>query len=209
MKKVLIHAIAILFSLEAFAQLPLFVAKSAGTKYVDWGKQPEEPAEGPADTWTFTHQMCGGPSEEGVKASSTLAPQGKKNYYPVNICDDNPTTAWVEGHPDYGIGEYLELRDWSPMGNGEISILNGYQSSRQTWENNSRVKKLKISYKGKDYCVIELADKMGTQHFSLPKQLFTLLEIDPSPGLRLTIMEVYPGLKYKDTAISGIFSCGG
>jgi hypothetical protein len=86
------------------------------------------------------------------------------------------------------------------MGDGTISILNGYQSSKASWENNSRVKKIKITVNGKDYCTLELSDVMGIQSFVLPNK---------SGTIRFTIMEVYPGLKWKDTAISGIFSCGG
>lgn len=196
------------------SDIPLVKAKATSKdKYFDWGSRPVETEDGPADPWTMPHMMCQGPPfmDGQLKASSSLAAQANKDYSANNICDDNPTTAWVEGHPDYGIGEYLEL-NWTPMGNGEISILNGYQISKSTWEDNSRVKKLKVSIAGKDICQIELADVMGIQKFEIPG-----LVIADSKGydykidgaIRFTIQEVYPGLKWKDTAISGLFSCGG
>jgi hypothetical protein len=182
------------------ATLPNIKAKAPKTKYMDWGKEPIVPQDGPPDTWTWTQMMCDGPQPDNTKASSTLAPQGKVKYLASNVCDDNPNTAWVEGNADYGIGEYLEFKDWGAMGDGTVSILNGYQSSKASWENNSRVKKLKVTVNGKDYCTLELSDVMGVQSFVLPNN---------SGTIRFTIMEVYPGLKWKDTAISGIFSCGG
>jgi hypothetical protein len=219
-------------------QLPFIKANASGEKYVNWGTSPVESQDGPTDMWTMPSQMCEGPSTVDVKASTTLAPQGKYKYSAQNICDDDPTTAWVEGNLDYGIGEYLEINNWSVMGNGEISILNGYQSSKSSWENNSRVKKFKVSLNGKDFFILELADVMGAQRVLLPTNLLNKMRgeekivhsnaevpegvssINDGNGnisftiggggkLRFTIIEVYPGLKYKDTAISGIFSCGG
>lgn len=181
--------------------LPSIKAKAPQAKYKDWGKAPVEPQDGPPETWSWDSMMCDGPQSDNTKASSTLAPQGKIKYSAINVCDDNPTTAWVEGNLDYGIGEYLEFKEWGSMGDGTISILNGYQSSKASWENNSRVKKFKVTVNGKDYCTLELADVMGVQTFVLPDNM--------RGTIRFTIVEVYPGLKWKDTAISGIFTCGG
>ena len=194
-------------NIYAQAQLPAIKAKMSSTKYKDWGKKPLEGDMGPADPWTWTHNMCYGPMDENVKASTTLAPQGKFKYLAKYVCDDDPTTAWVEGNADYGVGEFIEFKDWMPMGNGEISILNGYQASRASWENNSRVKKFKISINGKDAYILDLGDVMGVQTFNLPANVAKVF--GDVINVRFTILETYPGLKWKDTAISGIFSCGG
>ena len=188
------------------SNLPLIKAKLPVNKYKDWGKKPIEEM-GPADPWCWTHNMCYGPMEENVKASTTLAPKGKVKYFAKNVCDDDPTTAWVEGNADYGVGEFLEFTNWMPMGNGEISILNGYQFSRSVWESNSRVKKFKISINGKDAYILDLGDVMGVQTFNLPANVSKVF--GEVKKVRFTILETYPGLKWKDTAISGIFSCGG
>lgn len=53
---------------------------------------------------------------------------------------------------------------------------------------------------------------MGVQNFNIPGLVETTNkghEYNIDGPIRFTITEVYPGLKYKDTAISGIFSCGG
>jgi len=195
------------------ANLPVVKATSTGNKYVDWGSKPIESEDGPADPWTMPFMMCQGPPflDGGIKASSTLAPQGKNKYSASHLADDDPTTAWVEGHSDYGVGEFLELR-WTPMSDGEISILNGYQASKSHWENNSRVKMMKVSMGEKEICTIALGDVMGVQKFKIPGLVTSTkngFEYHVDGPIRFTIAEVYPGLKYKDTAISGIFSCGG
>ena len=191
--------------------LPVVKASAGNQRIMDWGKKPEEALEGPTENWVRTHMMCDGVYGDQLRVSSTLAPQGKNNYKASNLGDDDPTTAWVEGHTDYGVGEYIELNNWSPMGDGTISILNGYQASESSWENNSRVKQLKVSLNNKDYCIIELSDVMGIQQFKFPKDLQSVISKSEgkSVKLRFTITDVYPGIKWKDTAISEIFSCGG
>ena len=189
----------VVISQSALAQLPSIKPSYTPPKYHVWGPKPIEATDGPTDPWTFYDFKCDGPSFESISASSTLAGEGKKNYLISNICDDDPTTAWVEGKADYGIGEFFEIKDFYING-GDISILNGYQSSKTTWENNSRVKKLKVTQNGKDICMLELADVMGVQ-------TFPFRESWNEGKFRFTIVEVYPGLKYKDTAITGIFSC--
>lgn len=200
---------AILFASLSYGQLPSIKAITSGDKYVNWGAKPVENEDGPPDVWTMPSMMCDGLSDpDDVKASTVLASQGKYKYLAEYVCDDDPTTAWVEGNPDYGIGEFIEFNNPVIMGDGEISILNGYQSSKTSWENNSRVKKFKVSLNGKDFAILELADVMGAQTFTLPSILLNRIGGE-TDVLRFTILEVYPGTKYKDTAISGIFSCGG
>ncbi|SHG22817.1 hypothetical protein SAMN05444372_103265 [Flavobacterium micromati] len=195
---------AILFSSFSYGQLPVINAKINGKKLVSWGLRPVESNDGPAEQWTMPNQMCEGPERGNVKASTTLSSQGKSKYLASYVCDDDPTTAWVESSSDYGIGEFLEINNWQILGGNvrELSILNGYQSSKTAWQNNSRVKKFKVSLNGKDICILDLADVMGVQTFKLPAKW-------ARGNFRFTIVEVYKGDKYKDTAISGMFSCGG
>ena len=202
MKKHLLSTTVLIFIASlSVAQLPKIKAKTDGEKYKNWGKKPVESPDGPTDMWTMPSQMCEGPISESIKASTTLSPQGKFKYLANFVCDDDPTTAWVEGNTDYGIGEFLEIKDWNIM-NNSITILNGYQFSKAVWEANSRVKSFKVSLNGKDICVLELADVMGAQTFAIPEKW-------QNGNFKFTILEVYQGAKYKDTAISGIFTCGG
>jgi hypothetical protein len=188
--------------------LPIVKMSAGKEKFVDWGEKPEDPLEGPPDPWVWHSWFCGGP-DDALRASSTLAPQGNNNYKVINLNDNDPTTAWVEGHSEYGIGEFIEFNGLMPGSDSELYILNGYQASKSSWENNSRVKHLKVSLNGKGYFIIELVDVMGSQSLVLPKDFNEALEKAPENKklIRMTILEVYPGLKWKDTAISEIFRC--
>jgi hypothetical protein len=189
--------------------IPVIKAKAPKERIFDWGKKPEEELEGPSDSWVWPSWFCNGPDGAGLRASSTLSAQGKKNYNVVNLSDNDPTTAWVEGHAEDGIGEYIEFNDIMPGTDSELYILNGYQANKESWENNGRVKKLKVTLNGKDIFMIELADAMGAQSVKLPGDF--ILELEKTAEhrriVRMTIMEVYPGMKWKDTAITEIFRC--
>jgi hypothetical protein len=211
-KPALITSIFLVLTLLLKAQntLPTLIADLPQTRYFDWGKPPIVDPEGPGEPWVHPHNMCHTIYNNCV-ASNTLAPQGKNNYAVSNLSDDNPKTAWVEGQDDYGIGTYLEFTNFIIYGS-ELHILNGYQSSQTSWENNSRVKKLKVSCDGKELCILELGDVMGIQTFTFNDMI--LEKINPNQTgkektIRFTIMDVYPGIKWKDTAITEIFMCGG
>jgi hypothetical protein len=142
-----------------------------------------------------------------IQASSTLASQGSVNYSAKNVQDDDPMTAWVEGDGEYGIGEFLEIKNatFSSM----IFIYNGYQKNPKSFLENSRVKSLKVSENGVDRCIIRLSDEMGGQGVSAEElKLKFIKNAQSNVTLRLTITEVYPGTKYKDVAISELFNSG-
>jgi len=189
----------------ATGSLPVIAAKQIGEgRFKDWGPKPAEDAEdGPPEHWVYWSDMCEGPQE--VSASSSMAGQGTRNYLPRNLADGNPTTAWVEGKSDHGVGEFIEIA-MAPYSSG-IFLLNGYQASRAAWENNGRVRVLQVSVNGTAVCIVQLADRMGVQNFELPSVVMDGL--NDAPVIRLTIMDVYPGLKWTDTAISEIWTCGG
>ena len=126
------------------------------------------------------------------KAYSTLEPQGKNNYFIENINDYNHKTAWVEGKSDYGIGEYFIVESIA------INIIyNGYQKSKSSWINNSRVKKFKVFQDNRPLCYLMLNDVMGGQYFDLPES-----ELDPI--YKFEIVEVYKGERWNDVAITHI-----
>lgn len=134
-----------------------------------------------------------------ANSSSKLAQNGSNTYGASNLIDDDPRTAWVEGKTDYGIGEYFEVN--LPHGSYNIAIFNGYQKSYDSWRNNSRVKKFKIYGDNKLICFVVLQDLMGHQNFDLPTD-------NVYKRYKFEIVEVYPGLKWKDVAISEITSMG-
>jgi hypothetical protein len=132
-----------------------------------------------------------------LQSSSALAAQGKNNYDSENVADHDPRTAWVEGKPDYGMGEYFEIE--APNIN---TIYNGYQSSPTAWKNNSRVKRFKVFRDNKPVCLLDLTDEMGAQLFELPRSENE--DASKMHTFKFEIVDVYKGLKYSDVAISEI-----
>jgi hypothetical protein len=183
----------------SFSQIPTIKSVGGDGINIDWPKEK-------AETERKEKAQGGGPGffyydcDRGVtpiRASSTLSNQGNKKYGIKNINDYDPMTAWVEGNPDYGIGEFFEIK--AP---GINVIYNGYQSSPKNWIENSRVKKFKVYKNNVALCYLELTDEMGRQSFELPGHN----NYDPAKEyiFKFQILDVYKGTKWQDVAISEI-----
>ncbi|WP_258105856.1 hypothetical protein [Marinoscillum sp. MHG1-6] len=157
---------------------------------------------------------CGG-GQDTQTASSELTSQGTNTYNAKNAHDLSYETAWVEGVKGYGIGEYIEyhVKPENPRIT-EIIIVNGYVKNDNAWKNNSRVKKLKMFIDNKPYAILELEDSKAEQHFRVApigyddRANFELLKKKPGFTMKFEIAEVYPGLKWDDTAITEIYFDG-
>ncbi|MBK6263529.1 hypothetical protein JKA74_00665 [Marivirga sp. S37H4] len=158
---------------------------------------------------------CGGGVKD-IKSSSSLEPSGNITYKGQNAHDFSYETAWVEGVPGHGIGEYLEysFSATSPRIT-EVIIINGYVKSKAVWQANSRVKKLQLYYNNKPYAILNLEDKVAEQTFKLDQAFgyanrtdMEVLKLEKDWSLRFEILEVYEGAKYSDTVISEIYFNG-
>lgn len=167
-----------------------------------------------AGYWNILEEGCnwycgGGPKE--VTASSHLKSQGNNTYNPDNAHDLSYETAWVEGVAGYGIGEHLvyTFEGASPRIT-EINVVNGYVKSKSAYENNSRVKKLKVYLDNKPFVILNLKDIRGVQSFKF-KPIGGDWKIGqdlPDRTMKFEILEVYKGLKYDDVAITEIYFDG-
>ena len=106
---------------------------------------------------------------------------------------------WVEGEDGFGIGQWLELDFTKAV--LYFSILNGYVDPKRPYlyYQNGRVKKIKIeSLDLEENFTIEcsLSDEVSFQTIRIPEK---------SSQVKITVLDVYPGSKYEDTAITGIF----
>lgn len=170
------------------------------------------------------------PQPYKVKVSSQLKDEKSINYKGENLCDNSFKTAWVEGREGYGLEEYIEyyinnaklFNEWNKKeGNNEpyydeanvdnileVQIFNGYVKSEKAWRENSRVKKFKMYIAGKPYAILELKDTSSEQRFDIPNieylKVMNRKDYKEDMVIRFEIMEVYPGEKYKDTAITEI-----
>jgi len=157
---------------------------------------------------------CGG-GQDTISASSTLKTYKGINYSAKNIHDLNYKTAWIEGVPGYGIGEFVTYH--IPPQNPritEIIVVNGYVKTEKSWKENSRVKKLKMYIDDKPFTILNLKDTRNEQHFKFEplgygdREDWDKLQTKPWWTIKLEILEVYKGDKYDDTAITEIYFDG-
>ena len=130
-----------------------------------------------------------------VSASSTLKSQGDNVYDASNAHDLNYKTAWVEGAPGDGVGQYL-LYKFAPENPRitEIIVVNGYVKSQTAWENNARAKKLKLYVNDRAYAILNLKDQRAAQHFTVEpigngnREDFTKLKTQTAWHLKFEIL---------------------
>lgn len=159
-------------------------------------------------------------------ASTVLKSQGQISYKVGNLNDYDLNTAWVEGKSDYGLGEHFGFTFNFPENTeyggayqfyGQINLFNGYCKSLEIWKQNSRIKKLKVYYNGTPVCLVELLDTWHLQYFKIGKYfkykrdnkyMDAPFEIKQGDKLSFEIVEVYPGEKYQDVAVSEFMAEG-
>lgn len=151
---------------------------------------------------------CGG-GPDTIYASSNLRNSKYYSYEAENIFDDDHFTAWVEGAKGNGIGEWIifSFAYYSPRIT-QIGITNGYVKTEKAYLENCRVKKIKVLYEGKIWGYLNLEDMRSEQWFDLDtlghSTISKELNTKENWELKLEIVEVYPGSKYNDLAITDI-----
>ena len=147
---------------------------------------------------------CGG-QIDSVTASSALADR----YAAEKAHDFSIVTVWVEGVEGNGEGEYLR---YSFPGTcpriTTVLIHNGYVKNWEVWYDNARVKRLLMYYNDEPYAILNLQDTMGLQSFDVGVLGYEDKDSAPAWSIKFEILEVYPGKKYEDTAITEIYFDG-
>ena len=134
---------------------------------------------------------------DNVYASSHLI-QMSLNYKVENVIDDNPSTAWIEGVSDDGIGQFIQFSSNNTFRVDKIDIINGFSKNQKTYMKNNRVKKVIIEFSDKSQQVYELEDN------NMEYQTIDIGGINTN-SVKVIIQEVYTnGRVYKDTCISEI-----
>ena len=148
---------------------------------------------------------CGG-QIDSVTASSAL---GEK-YAAEKAHDFSIVTAWVEGVEGNGEGEYIKYAFPGTCPRiTTVLIHNGYVKNWDVWSDNGRVKRLLMYYNDKPYVILHLQDTANLQSFEvgiLGNEERS--ETSPAWSIKFEILEVYPGEKYEDTAITEIYFDG-
>lgn len=157
---------------------------------------------------------CGG-GPDSVWASSTLKPMAGISYKADNAHDLSYKTAWVEGVPGNGTGEYLVYRFSAQAPRiTTITVVNGYVKSAKAWQDNSRAKKLKMYINNKPFAILNLQDNRNEQVFEFApigesnRDDWEALATKPAWTMKFEIMEVYKGDRFDDCAITEIYFDG-
>jgi len=129
-------------------------------------------------------------------SSSSLKPQAGNFYGSRQAFDGDSKTAWVEGVAGDGIGEWFEVRFEQPMKISTVYIANGYGKTGRSYQENGRVREASISTEAGSG-IISLVDSNEEKAVRLPANLAG----KKTRWVRLTILSVYPGSKYPDTAL--------
>lgn len=135
-----------------------------------------------------------------IEATSYLADDAA-NCSPASAIDGDIGTAWVEGVDGPGIGESLTLTFDTTTTLYDIILLPGYFASSELWEANNRVKKVQITLSDGTSITREFEDIERPMYIDTDRILGGFPQIE---WFRLTILEVYPGTRWDDTAISEI-----
>lgn len=159
-------------------------------------------------------------------STSELKSQKELSYNVKNLCDYDLNTAWIEGKPDNGNGvkfgfviDFPENTAYAGAYQffGQVNLFNGYCKSIKAWKENSRIKVLKAYYNDIPICYIELLDTWHFQYFDIAKFfknkrdkkfMDAPYEIVDGDKLTFEIISVYPGSKYKDTALTEFMAEG-
>ncbi|MFA9371791.1 MAG: hypothetical protein ACERIH_08785 [Labilibaculum antarcticum] len=158
-----------------------------------------EIGEGPVAEWGDTWNSVAYPYK--IEVSSELKTNSSSNYKSLNLKDNNLLTAWVPNCEKLGVGEKVTFyfRKNNPRVN-TINVFNGYLKNKKLWTQNSRVKTMKMFVNEKEYATLKFKDQPACQVFKFE----SLQTKDRDLIITLEILEIYPGSKWNDVAISEI-----
>jgi hypothetical protein len=129
-----------------------------------------------------------------VSASSYLA-DDPANCSPVSAIDGDIGTAWVEGVEGDGVGEWLTLELGIPTIVRNVALLPGYCASPEVRRANGRPSRVRFEFSDGTSLDGELEDFPAAR-------VFWLDEPRTLDWLRMTLLDVYPGERWHDTAVS-------
>ncbi|ABR47928.1 von Willebrand factor, type A [Alkaliphilus metalliredigens QYMF] len=148
-----------------------------------------------------------------VTASSTLEPQVeiftnlRFDYLPYHAIDQSSNTAWVEGASGDGIGEWIRIDFLRPTTLSGMYIRNGYWRTAERLRQNNRIKRIRIEFSNGSSEEFNLSDPVNQNFNELligNGQRLDFITSHTTSYVKLEILEVYRGDRWRDTCISDI-----
>lgn len=130
-----------------------------------------------------------------VIASSTIENQGNNSYHASNLLDGRLETSWATSYKD---NEERLIFNTPICTIQKIIINNGYGKSEKSYKDNSRARNISIYINGEFIQNKILEDTWRPQTIILDTPYHDVQEI------KITITDIYRGLKYNDLCISEI-----
>lgn len=142
---------------------------------------------------------CGGVevTDVSVVASNVLANQASNSYQATNLLDNDWTTAWATHF--IGNEETLTFR-MNANKLYKLSIVNGYNKSVESFENNSRAKDIKVYING----VLASSNELTGIEQHRPEWITFEKEYDNVEEVKIIISSIHKGNKWNDLCISDI-----
>lgn len=127
--------------------------------------------------------------------SSRLKTQQRNSYGVASLLDTSNYTAWFEGKSTDGIGEWI-LVDFGELRKVDrLMIKNGYNKSKDIYYKNSRIRTFNLTFSNGTQRVASLKDEPGEQSIPIRGNV-------SARWVKLTILSVIRGNKYKDTGLN-------
>lgn len=162
----------------------------------------EEKPIAPPEPETPEPEVILPPVFTNVTASSSLASQGKFKYTTDMLIDNDSTTAWIEGKKDNGINEWLQFSAKTEQTVSGIKLFNGYQKNQTTYTNNGRLKKIRVDFSDSTSLIYDLPSQTYNESLNGIDIKFTTSV--KTTSIKITILDVYKGSYYTDTAVNQI-----
>ena len=137
---------------------------------------------------------------DGVRycVDSVLDAQSGNDYGPQNLFDGDRGTAWCEGASGPGTGQRIVLTVSNGAPFDRFFIWNGYQKSRTSFTRNARPRTIVVATDGDPERRYGLPDAPG-------EIMVRLGRMAERQRVTITIADVYPGTRYNDLCISGLY----
>lgn len=138
-------------------------------------------------------------SAADIVVSSQLMEKNRPSdaYRPANMTDGKKETAWSEGDPGNGIGQWVKFGLDKSKRLKTVRIISGYAKTDAIFRANNRIKQLRMTFSNGKSQVAVLEDT--------PEYQRVLIDSDsPATFVKFEILEVYKGSKYSDACISEI-----
>lgn len=158
-----------------------------------------QPTRAGSDDVTPTPSVNSGPLQITASASSLRLAVQANTYYAANAIDGKSSTAWIEGAPGSGVGEWIRFDFDREINLHRIVIQPGYFKGPQVWAQNNRLAKMTVQFSDGSSRVLTLEDRMESQRFDVGSV--------KTRWVRVVIGSVYDGTDSgpnNDTALSEI-----